>query len=231
MVASGEMKILNYISNGISVAIFSWFFICAPAYAEQIRWVSDVNGCMHAAPKSESQSVAWSGACLDRFGSGDAIQIWHADGKEVERYTGPLVQGRRHGRGRIKYSDGSVFDGMFLNGVPKGEGVYIDAEGNRQRVYANADGRGLESYCITPLKKPELPMINWSGSASYRSSVRMVDGLVTDVNIVRLKGSPPEGVDLDFGKSIKTAISDFRCWGQGAAGVLFVQQEFHFSTE
>ncbi|UDF36600.1 UNVERIFIED_ORG: hypothetical protein LHJ69_05855 [Shinella sp. XGS7] len=231
MAASGEVKILNCVSKGISVAIFSWLFVCAPAYAEQIRWVSDANGCMHAAPKSESQSVAWSGACLDGFGSGDAIQIWHADGKEVERYAGPLVQGRRHGRGIVEYSDGSVFDGMFLNGAPKGEGVYVDAEGKRQRVYASADGRGLEIYCITPLKKPELPTINWSGSASYRSSVRMVDGLVTNVNIVRLKGSPPEGVDLDFGKSIKTAISDFRCWGQGAAGVLVVQQEFYFSTE
>lgn len=45
-------------------------------------------------------------------------------------YEGPLVAGRRHGLGTLKYFDGTIFIGMFANDRRNGAGEYTFMDGS-----------------------------------------------------------------------------------------------------
>lgn len=55
-------------------------------------------------------------------------------------YEGEMKDGRPHGRGRLDRRDGEVSDGEWVAGVLHGDGMHLDASGNRYRG-PFADGR------------------------------------------------------------------------------------------
>lgn len=71
------------------------------------------------------ESTTWSGDCRNGLGQGFGIQdIVRADGSRL-RYTGPVRDGRWHGRGRLQQfaADGGllhVVEGVFEHGVEQG---------------------------------------------------------------------------------------------------------------
>lgn len=46
-------------------------------------------------------------------------------------YQGPIVDGKFHGQGTLKYKEGDYYKGHFKNGLFDGLGVYIDSHGSR----------------------------------------------------------------------------------------------------
>ncbi|HFC46357.1 MAG TPA: hypothetical protein ENJ63_00570, partial [Dissulfuribacter thermophilus] len=84
------------------------------------------------------------------------------------KYMGEFHNGRRHGKGKRIYNDGSWYEGEWKRGRMDGKGVYVDAQGNRYEgtwhkgrrdgkgVLITSDGRRLEveyknGELITPL--------------------------------------------------------------------------------
>ena len=64
------------------------------------------------------------------------VSMFYANGI----YVGGMLNGKRHGHGRMAYVDGSVFEGEYKDGVKDGKGVYHFADGG---VYEGnlTDGR------------------------------------------------------------------------------------------
>lgn len=59
--------------------------------------------------------------------TGDAANLRTRQGT----YTGPMVDGEPHGRGKYVYHSGSGYEGEFVRGRFHGQGVYTDKEKNR----------------------------------------------------------------------------------------------------
>lgn len=57
----------------------------------------------------------------------------HADAISADgsRYTGAIVDGKRHGRGRLEWPNKATYDGEFLNGLMHGRGLLIAPSGER----------------------------------------------------------------------------------------------------
>ena len=71
----------------------------------------------------------------DYSGSSSKTTAIYSDGS----YKGQLVDGVPHGLGRMTYSDGSYYDGNWVNGRKEGNGKYFDAETNiiQEGIYIN----------------------------------------------------------------------------------------------
>lgn len=77
------------------------------------------------------------------------------------RYWGPLVNGLRHGEGRVEWIDGSSYTGGFVNGMFSGKGLLRSATGE---IVEGDFKDGLASGLVT---------MTLSGGAVYRGEVRM----------------------------------------------------------
>ena len=86
-------------------------------------------------------------ACLRRCGkSYKSAKGW--------RYTGDVVNGVRHGSGKLTYADGSWYDGQWENNVKQGQGThtYHDETGKLFGTYVGAfasdkrNGEGTLTY-------------------------------------------------------------------------------------
>lgn len=82
-------------------------------------WISAETG------PAPGESTTWSGACRNRLGQGVGVQeLVRADRSRL-RYTGPVRDGRWHGRGRLQHwaADGGllhVVEGVFEHGIEQG---------------------------------------------------------------------------------------------------------------
>lgn len=81
-----------------------------------------------------------SGAVLAADGtvSGSGKLTWRVRGSAsydprtvYSTYTGAMREGRRNGKGRLELRGGEVFEGTFVDGLLSGQGVHVDAAGNR----------------------------------------------------------------------------------------------------
>lgn len=70
--------------------------------------------------------------------SGTGKLIWRVRGAAAHdrrsihsTYIGEMVDGRRHGKGRLETRDGEVREGIWRAGLLEGEGMLLDASGNR----------------------------------------------------------------------------------------------------
>lgn len=77
------------------------------------------------------------------------------------RYWGPLVDGVRHGEGRVEWSDGSTYTGGFVNGMFSGKGRLRSSAGE---VVEGDFKEGLASGMIT---------MRMTGGAVYQGLARM----------------------------------------------------------
>ncbi len=68
----------------------------------------------------------------------EAVQTEHFTGDATNLrtrsgiYTGPMVDGQPHGRGKYVYNSGAIYEGEFVRGEYHGQGVYTDKEKNRR---------------------------------------------------------------------------------------------------
>ncbi|CAF4353126.1 unnamed protein product, partial [Adineta steineri] len=50
------------------------------------------------------------------------------------RYEGEMKDGKEHGKGHINFANGDKYTGIFVEGNITGQGVYINADGNRYEL-------------------------------------------------------------------------------------------------
>lgn len=69
-------------------------------------------------------------ACFMSLGAAFSAAAVDAITTDGGRYTGPLVDGKLHGSGRLEWDNGSVYEGEFANGMTSGRGRMRFANGN-----------------------------------------------------------------------------------------------------
>ena len=69
----------------------------------------------------------------------DAIKkvtrMGHTNGLTANKYSGQFLEGKRHGFGKIYYSDGSVYRGNWTQNKEDGFGQFIWAKGSKFEGY------------------------------------------------------------------------------------------------
>ena len=158
--------------------------------------LADLPGCHfwydHYDPRV---SWAWSGACRDgvadgpgalaatsaggsadlvgAFGAGRMQGLWivrYADGR-VDR--GPYLDGRRHGRWVDRYADGRVDEGTYAHGRKHGQWVDRYASGNRfEYEYRNGSVDGQPGVYVT--EDGERHPGRWSGNCFLDAEGRLL---------------------------------------------------------
>lgn len=109
-------------------------------------WVPDKRGCkLWVMAKEQPKELKWTGKCAGGYLSGKgAYTLSYADGT-VMTYTGEMREGKRSGRGRITWTNGSQYEGEFANGKFDGKGHYKWARGDQYEgdfVQGERTGRG-----------------------------------------------------------------------------------------
>ncbi|QOX79875.1 hypothetical protein FY034_13345 [Trichlorobacter lovleyi] len=76
-------------------------------------------------------SVTWSGSCKGGYASGSGTLQWFSNGNPAGSYDGEMSNGKRHGTGTYKWTDGSSYTGGWANGQMNGKGVYTLKNGTK----------------------------------------------------------------------------------------------------
>ena len=130
--------------------------------AEEGRWQQLENNpscSVWNANPNPSETVTWSGACVNGKAQGRGAQVWRysEDGEwRTEKYTGEMKGGRLHGRGVLVWANRDRYEGDWKDDKAHGRGVMVWADGDRYEgdfkddkfhgrgVYARADGDKCE---------------------------------------------------------------------------------------
>ena len=75
--------------------------------------------------------ASYSGETLNRQPDGHGVMIFHAGGREIARYAGAFVQGRRNGLGIATSDDGLVWTGAWKDDEACGCGLLETPDGRR----------------------------------------------------------------------------------------------------
>jgi hypothetical protein len=110
--------------------------------------VEQTHGCWvwNKTPDSDADVATWTGACgTDGKATGAGVLEW----KDIERYIGPMVEGRKDGQGKSVNAWGDSYEGGFKNGEHEGQGTYVWGDGSRYQGnykagYANGFGTFTE---------------------------------------------------------------------------------------
>ncbi|OAN56032.1 hypothetical protein A6A04_10785 [Paramagnetospirillum marisnigri] len=62
------------------------------------------------------ETVSWTGACYNGLAVGQGKVVWSIRGKAYEQYIGGMLEGRKHGKGKIIRADGDVEEATFVLG-------------------------------------------------------------------------------------------------------------------
>jgi hypothetical protein len=101
------------------------------AWAED-GFIVDQKGCKVGNPSPKaSESVAWSGECVNGYADGKGSLQWYVDGAKSTRYEGTLKAGLLSGRGKLTMPNGATYDGEWLAGKQSGKGVQAMPDGTR----------------------------------------------------------------------------------------------------
>ena len=135
----------------LAVALVAWALTATAAIVEG-RWQQLENNpsCVvwNAYP-NPSETVTWSGACVDGKAQGRGAQVWRylEDGEwKEDKYTGEMKDGKQHGRGVLVEANGDRYEGDWRDGKPHGRGDMVWANGDRyEGEYRNGKphGRGV----------------------------------------------------------------------------------------
>lgn len=94
--------------------------------------MSTVSGCrVYLPPSGLSDSLIWTGACVNGFAHGPGALVWEQDGFDGRiktTYSGTMNSGRMTGYFEVIYPAGSRYAGEYINGVRNGYGVYEYAD-------------------------------------------------------------------------------------------------------
>lgn len=95
------------------------------------EWQAEpATGCKvwNASPQLKD-SFTWTGGCKDGLLDGTGLFQWVSPSGAINgTYEGTMVGGKFHGKGRLTYTDGAVYEGDFVSGIRTGKGVFIWAE-------------------------------------------------------------------------------------------------------
>lgn len=136
------------------------FLLCLPvtvllAQAPTSRYIRDGrNGCkVWDAGYSPQDSVAWDGACKNRYAEGEGTLVWYVGGKETERYTGSLRKGKMDGPGRVSFG-GNVMEGTFRDQQLHGYGKVTLKDGRHwEGNFVNGEFLDLDSPYLARLER------------------------------------------------------------------------------
>ena len=80
--------------------------------------------------RKDREAFTWSGACVDGKVSGEGRLVWYTRfGRNV--YEGSMADGKLHGHGTLRRSDGARYEGEWRDGKRHGKGTYKWAAGHR----------------------------------------------------------------------------------------------------
>lgn len=81
----------------------------------------------------------------------------------VVGYFGQRVNGKAHGRGRMRWADGAFYTGDFHLGLPQGHGTGVSADGSERYVGEWRGGR-RHGACVSPrlAGRRELGPLRWA---------------------------------------------------------------------
>lgn len=93
----------------------------------QPEWlICNDQGCKLLDPYfSEAVTVKWDGSCVDGKADGFGKLLKYIKGKLESTYEGEYKNGIREGKGKFTHSDGSVKQGVFINGQLIGKGEMV----------------------------------------------------------------------------------------------------------
>lgn len=136
------------------------------------------------------ETVTWTGQCERALAQGTGTIAWSRDnGKNIDKSTGHLQNGKRHGTWEENKADGTIAKGPYQNGVKHGEWEVIDPddgrdESGRIRVIPYVDGKqhGLVKISWPSGQTVTLPYVQ--GLINGRSIRQFADGEKTVGNFV-----------------------------------------------
>ena len=77
----------------------------------------------------------------------------------------------------------------------------------------------------TKMAKPEMPALNWSGTASYKATFTVKGGKVADVTFTALRGANDRKAERALKNAIQAALTEYQCTDA------ILEQEFVFNME
>ncbi|HEY1395606.1 MAG TPA: hypothetical protein VF536_05815, partial [Roseateles sp.] len=77
----------------------------------------------------------------------------------------------------------------------------------------------------TKMAKPEMPALNWSGTASYKATFTVKGGKVADVSFTALRGANDRKAERALKNAIQAALTEYQCTDA------ILEQEFVFNME
>ena len=94
--------------------------VAFPSIAQAGGWATDAaSGCKIGNDSPvPGETVTWTGACYNGLAMGQGKVQWFYNGKPYESYVGGMLEGRKHGKGRITRADGEVEEATFVLGHP-----------------------------------------------------------------------------------------------------------------
>lgn len=141
----------------------------AAGAADDRLWIADRRtGCRVFNPHPlENEAIDWSGPCVDGRAHGGGVLTWYLNGEatglryqgeykngmrdgfgtetlwegsQEKSYSGEYRANERNGQGVIRWTDGTSWEGPFVDGLPNGWGSFTDADGKvSQRQYVNGN--------------------------------------------------------------------------------------------
>ena len=128
----------------LHILLLAAFLIPPGSAAAAGSWQADpVTGCKvwNAFPNL-NDSFTWTGGCKDGFLEGSGLFEWISpNGAPAGKYEGSIMGGKFHGKGRLTYTDGAVYEGDFIDGKRTGKGVFIWAEDGQRYEGEFVDGK------------------------------------------------------------------------------------------
>ena len=117
-------------------AFQTWFdaeLTCAGKSAGAECWmaVTDQSGCYVWNPNLQpDETVSWTGGCAGGQAQGEGTVKWVWDsGKKSSESTGSLQHGKMHGPWVVRFANGSVHEGPYVEGKRHGQWVERFADG------------------------------------------------------------------------------------------------------
>ena len=125
-------------------------------------------------------TVTWTGACSGGLAQGTGTLIWILDsGQRTQELTGRLQAGKMHSQWVLRFSDGDVVEGSYVDGQRHGQWVLRLADGGVQEgPYVDGQQHGHWVLRFSDGTVQEGPMVE--GQQQGHWVVRLADGRVAE---------------------------------------------------
>lgn len=101
---------------------------------------------------AENRHFTWTGSCKNGYIEGSGMLQMYEHNRVIYRYEGQVLAGKPHGFGKIFFFDDSdEYIGHFKDGLPHGQGVDINDDGDRyEGELQNGRREGWGTYWYEP---------------------------------------------------------------------------------